>query len=46
MSKGRKLGDNEVAADQNWRSYIKTEMDSADIWHENWGFLAGNADSK
>ena len=36
----------EVAEDQNWRSYVANENNCADRWAADWGFLAGDADSK
>ena len=32
-----------VAEDKNWRDYIANELNAADKWHNDWGFLAGGA---
>ena len=32
-----------VAQDKNWRSYIANELNCAEKWHNDWGFLAGGA---
>ena len=37
---GRKKEQSIVADDQNWRSYIHNELKCAEIWHQDWGFLA------
>lgn len=37
---GRKKEVSIVAEDQNWRSYITNELKCADIWDQDWGFLA------
>jgi hypothetical protein len=37
---GRKKDTSIVAEDQNWRSYIHNELKCAEIWQQNWGFLA------
>ena len=33
-----------VAEDQNWRSYIKNELDCAEMWQKDWGFLGEHED--
>lgn len=35
-----------VAEDQNWRSYVAKELNSADAWNADWGFLSADAASK
>ena len=30
-----------VAEDKNWRSYVSNELNCAERWHNDWGFLAG-----
>lgn len=37
---GRKREISQVADDQNWRSYINNELKCAEIWNQDWGFLA------
>ena len=32
-----------VAADKNWRSYVSNELNCAERWNHDWGFLAGGA---
>lgn len=32
-----------VAEDKNWRSYVANELNCAEKWHNDWGFLAGGA---
>ena len=32
-----------VAEDKNWRSYVSNELQCAERWHNDWGFLAGGA---
>ena len=32
-----------VAEDKNWRSYIANELNCAERWHNDWGFLAAGA---
>ena len=32
-----------VAEDKNWRSYVSNELNCAERWHNDWGFLAGGA---
>ena len=32
-----------VAADKNWRSYVANELNCAERWHNDWGFLQGGA---
>ena len=32
-----------VAEDKNWRSYIANELQCAERWHHDWGFLAAGA---
>ena len=32
-----------VAEDKNWRSYVANELQCAEKWHNDWGFLAGGA---
>ena len=49
MNKGEKAGEimagrkreiSIVAEDQNWRSYVHNELKCAEIWNQDWGFLA------
>ena len=37
---GRKKELSVVAEDQNWRSYINNELRCAELWQQDWGFLA------
>ena len=37
---GRKREISQVADDQNWRSYVGNELKCAEIWNQDWGFLA------
>lgn len=37
---GRKKEMSIVAEDQNWRSYVNNELKCAEIWNQDWGFLA------
>lgn len=37
---GRKREISQVADDQNWRSYVSNELKCAEIWNQDWGFLA------
>jgi len=32
-----------VAEDKNWRSNVANELQCAERWHNDWGFLAGGA---
>jgi len=41
VPKGKANGLNDVHADMNWRSYIANELNCAERWHNDWGFLAG-----
>ena len=42
---GRKKDISIVAEDRNWRSYIQNELMWAEIWQEDWGFLAEKGDA-
>ena len=35
-----------VAQDRNWRSYVSKELQDADRWASDWGFLGANSDGK
>ena len=35
-----------VAQDRNWRSYVSNELQCADRWASDWGFLGANSDGK
>ena len=37
---GRKKEVSQVSDDYNWRSYINNELKCAEIWNQDWGFLA------
>ncbi|CDW79728.1 UNKNOWN [Stylonychia lemnae] len=41
---GRKREISQVADDQNWRSYVSNELKCAEIWNQDWGFLASQQD--
>ena len=43
VTKGKRENINEVAQDKNWRSYISNELNCAERWHQDWGFLQGGA---
>jgi len=43
---GRKKEVSMVADDQNWRSYVSNELKCAEIWNQDWGFLASNSGIK
>ena len=30
---------NVVHQDMNWRSYVSNELNCAERWHQDWGFL-------
>ena len=41
---GKKVSNqNEVHQDMNWRSYVSNELNCAERWHNDWGFLQGTA---
>ena len=33
----------EVSQDRNWRSYVANELNCADRWDNDWGFLSGKS---
>ena len=35
-----------VAQDQNWRSYVNNELQCADKWDQDWGFLGSKGEGK
>ena len=43
LTKGKRNDITVVAEDKNWRTYIAKELDSAERWNHDWGFLAGGA---
>ena len=36
----------EVSQDRNWRSYVANELNCADKWDQDWGFLSGKSKGK
>merc|ERR1711959_837494 len=43
VTKGKRSDITVVAQDKNWRSYISNELNCAERWHHDWGFLQGGA---
>lgn len=39
LKEGKKSDINQVDYDKNWRLSIATELKSAEVWKEDWGFL-------
>lgn len=40
LAGGKRSDISVVAEDKNWRDYVKKEINSADAWSKDWGFLA------
>ena len=43
ITKGKRNEISVVAEDKNWRSYVANELNCAERWHNDWGFLQGGA---
>ena len=39
ITKGKRSDLSVVAEDKNWRSYVANELNCAERWHKDWGFL-------
>lgn len=43
LTKGKRNELSVVAEDTNWRSYVANELNCADRWQHDWGFLQGGS---
>ena len=43
LNAGKKSNISVVAEDKNWRDYVGKELNSAEKWHQDWGFLTAGA---
>tara|TARA_B110000285_G_C14617649_1_gene377729 strand:- start:264 stop:491 length:228 start_codon:yes stop_codon:yes gene_type:complete len=43
LTSGKRNDMTVVAEDKNWRTFVSKELNQANQWSSNWGFLAGGA---